>query len=105
LKISEISGLQDWIVKHQLVNKDMQWKEMKSLKNWRTNRSNYIPKVIFDYCEDLYHLGMESNTGMRDIRLENVSMALGSLELLNEVTLTIADGRKYGLDNSKDFTE
>jgi ATP-binding cassette subfamily F protein 3 len=35
--------------------------------------------------------------GTSDIRLEDVSMQLGALELLSECTLTIAFGRRYGL--------
>jgi ATP-binding cassette subfamily F protein 3 len=34
---------------------------------------------------------------LKDIKLEGVSMALGSLELLNDVYVTFSDGRKYGL--------
>jgi ATP-binding cassette subfamily F protein 3 len=34
---------------------------------------------------------------IKDIKLEGVSMALGSLELLNDIVITFSEGRKYGL--------
>jgi hypothetical protein len=33
----------------------------------------------------------------RDIKLEDVSMVLGSLELLKDASITFSYGRKYGI--------
>lgn len=51
----------------------------------------------------LHPKGTETNTGQRDIKLENITMTLGSLELLQDVSMTIADGRKYGKKSEKGF--
>jgi len=43
------------------------------------------------------HAQPSDGNRQKDIRLENVSMVLGSLELLKDVSITLAEGRKYGL--------
>lgn len=42
------------------------------------------------------HGGVGEGTVPKDIRLENFSISLGGKELINQATVTLAYGRRYG---------
>lgn len=70
-------------------------KDMMREKRLATEREEILQKLTNKPIK-LHNRGDDSNR-MKDIKLENVAMTLGSLELLTDINITFADGRKYGL--------
>jgi ATP-binding cassette subfamily F protein 3 len=71
-------------------------KDMMREKRLAIEREEILQKLTNNKPIKLHSRGDDSNR-MKDIKLENVSMTLGSLGLLTDINITFADGRKYGL--------
>lgn len=46
------------------------------------------------------HGGIGEGTVAKDIRMDNFSISMGGRELINEATVTLAHGRRYGENQS-----
>lgn len=46
------------------------------------------------------HGGVGEGTVAKDIRMDNFSISMGGRELINEATVTLAHGRRYGENQS-----